>query len=301
MADGFVLGAPGEVADPDDRQIRPVSQTRDVWRRFRRNRAAMVAAMFLLLMILIAIFAPLVARDSDTELLYQPLLSPSSAHWMGTDDLGRDLWSRVVYGTQSSLEVGAGSQLIALAIGVAIGGAAGLARGFVDPLLMRLTDVMQSLPQLLLAMLFLVALGNTTTVLILALGLSSWPVIARVMRGQVLQLREQEFVQAAYSVGSSPTRTLFRHIMPNAMGPVIVQITFGISQAIFAEAFLSFIGLGPPPPNPTWGSLISDGFSYIRVAPHLLIFPGIALSLTLLAVNFVGDGLRDAFDPQHGA
>ncbi len=295
-----MLGAGSEVLDADEHQIRPVSQTRDVWRRFRRNRSAMVAAAFLLAMTAIAILAPVVARDSDTRLLYAPLASPSWAHWMGTDDLGRDLWSRVVYGTQSSLEVGVGSQLIALAIGVTLGGAAGLARGFIDPLLMRLTDVCQSLPQLLLALLFLVALGNSTTVLILALGLSSWPVIARVMRGQVLQLREQEFVQAAYSVGSSPSRTLIRHIAPNAMGPVIVQITFGISQAIFAEAFLSFIGLGPPPPNPTWGSLISDGFSYIRVAPHLLIFPGIALSLTLLAVNFVGDGLRDAFDPQHG-
>jgi ABC-type dipeptide/oligopeptide/nickel transport system permease subunit len=300
MADGFALGG-AEIIEPDERLIRPVSQTRDVWRRFRHNRAAVVAASFLLLITLVAIFAPLVARDSDTQLLYAPLQSPSWAHWMGTDDLGRDLWSRVVYGTQSSLEVGVGSQLMALGIGVLIGGAAGLARGFLDPLLMRLTDVMQSLPQLLLALLFLVALGDSTTVLILALGLSSWPVIARVTRGQVLQLREQEFVQAAYSVGSSPSRTLMRHIMPNALGPVIVQITFGVSQAIFAEAFLSFIGLGPPPPNPTWGSLISDGFSYIRVAPHLLIFPGIVLSLTLLAVNFVGDGLRDAFDPQHGS
>jgi ABC-type dipeptide/oligopeptide/nickel transport system permease subunit len=248
----------------------------------------------------LAIFAPLVTRYSPTDLAFNPLLGPSRAHFMGTDDLGRDLWSRVVYGARSTLEVGLGSQIIALLIGVSIGGAAGLARGVLDPLLMRVTDVMQALPQLLLALLFLVALGNSTTVLILALGLSSWPIMARIMRSQVLQLREQEFVQAAHSIGSSPLRTLLSHILPNATGPVLVQITFGVSQAIFAEAFLSFIGLGPPPPNPTWGSLISDGFSYVRVDPNLLIFPGIALSLTLLAVNFLGDGLRDAFDPQHG-
>jgi ABC-type dipeptide/oligopeptide/nickel transport system permease subunit len=274
------------------------SPGREAWRRLRRNRVAMLAGGFIAIVVLVAIFAPLLARYSDTQLEFAPLLGASGKHFMGTDSLGRDLWSRVLYGARSSLEVGAGSQLIAVLIGVAVGAAAGFSRGALDGLLMRITDLAQALPQLLLALLLLVVLGNSTLVLIVALGLSSWPVIARVMRSQVLQLRDQEFVHAAYSVGSSPTRTLIRHIMPNALGPVIVQVTFGVSQAIFAEAFLSFIGLGPPPPSPTWGSLISEGFSYIRVAPHLLIFPGIVLSLTLLAINFFGDGLRDAFDPQ---
>jgi oligopeptide transport system permease protein len=300
MASALADDGAVELVAGQEMAIRARSPGRDVLRRLRRNRTAMAAAAFLLLVTVLAIFAPLVSRYSDTELAFNPLLGPSTTHFMGTDDLGRDLWSRVVYGARSTLEVSVGSQVIALLIGVSIGGAAGLARGALDPLLMRLTDVMQALPQLLLALLFLVALGNTTDVLILALGLSSWPTLARLTRSQVLQLREQEFVQAATSIGSSPARTLLAHILPNATGPIVVQITFGISQAIFAEAFLSFIGLGPPPPNPTWGSLISDGFEYVRVDPNLLIFPGIALSLTLLAVNFFGDGLRDAFDPEHG-
>lgn len=287
------------IAGTQAASVSAASPGREVWRRLRRNKVAMVAASFIAIVVVLAILAPVVGRYSDTQLEFAPLLGASGTHFMGTDSLGRDLWSRVLYGARSSLEVGVGSQLIAVLIGVSLGAAAGFARGALDGLLMRITDLAQALPQLLLALLLLVVLGDSTLVLILALGLSSWPVIARVMRAQVLQLRDQEFVHAAYSIGSSPARTLIRHIMPNALGPVIVQVTFGVSQAIFAEAFLSFIGLGPPPPSPTWGSLISEGFSYIRVAPHLLIFPGVVLSLTLLAINFLGDGLRDAFDPQH--
>jgi ABC-type dipeptide/oligopeptide/nickel transport system permease subunit len=260
---------------------------------------AIAAGAFLLVVTALAIAAPLVTRYPYNELAFPPLLHPSAAHFMGTDDLGRDLWSRIVYGARITLAVAVASQLIALTIGVLVGGAAGLTGGLVDSLLMRITDIMQALPQLLLALLFLVALGNSAAVLTLALGLSSWPVVARITRGQVLQLREQDFVLAAYSVGSTRRQTMRTHILPNAIGPVIVQITFGVAQAIFAEAFLSFIGLGPPPPNPTWGGLIADGFSYVRDDAFLLLFPGIVLSLTLLAVNFLGDGLRDAFDPEH--
>ncbi len=273
------------------------SPARDAWRRFRRNPSAVLAAIWILVIIAVAIVAPLIARYSYKELEFAPLQAPSGAHWMGTDDLGRDVWSRVVYGARLSLVVAAGSQVIALVIGVTVGAAAALASGPVGGLLMRLTDVAQALPQLLLAMLLLVVLGDSMIVLILALGLSMWPVVARITRGQVLHLQELEFIEAAYSIGSSRWRTFLRHVVPNAMGPVIVQITFGISQAIFAEAFLSFIGLGPPPPSPSWGSLISDGFDYVRTSPHLLIFPGIVLFLTVLAVNFFGDGLRDSFDP----
>lgn len=275
------------------------SPARDAWRQFRKNRSALAAAIWLVLIIVVAALAPMISRYSYKALEFTPLQGPSGSHWMGTDDLGRDVWSRVVYGARVSLTVGVGSQVIALVLGVTIGAAAGLARGPLGGLLMRLTDLAQALPQLLLAMLLLVVLGDSTVVLILALGLSMWPVVARITRGQVLHLQELEFVEAAYAIGSSRARTFLHHVVPNAMGPVIVQITFGISQAIFAEAFLSFIGLGPPPPNPSWGSLISDGFDYVRTSPHLLIFPGIVLFLTLLAVNFLGDGLRDAFDPEH--
>jgi ABC-type dipeptide/oligopeptide/nickel transport system permease subunit len=273
------------------------SPWRLAWRRFRAHRAAVVAAIFLGCVACVAVFAPLIARYSPNFIGFDPVVGPSSEHWLGTDHLGRDVWSRVVYGARLSLVVGFTSQALAVLIGMIVGMTAGFFGSVVDSVLMRLTDVMQALPGILLAMLFLTVLGPSTRSVILAIGLASWPVMARVIRAQVLQARRLQYVEAAAAIGCSPVRILTVHILRNVLGPMIVLMTFGIPQAIFTEALLSYIGLGPPPPNPSWGRLIADAFPYLEVATHYIVFPALALSLTLLAFNFLGDGLRDAFDP----
>jgi ABC-type dipeptide/oligopeptide/nickel transport system permease subunit len=255
------------------------------------------SAVFLAVLLVVAAVAPLIDRYPAEQMAFAPLEGPSRQHWLGTDHLGRDLWSRVVWGARISLEVGVGSQVIAVAIGVLVGGVAGFTGRWVDSVLMRVTDVMQALPSILLALLFLTAMGSSTLVLVLAIGLATWAVIARVVRAQILQQRELPYVEAAYSLGCSQGRVLFRHILPNVLAPVIVLVAFGIPQAIFTEAFLSFIGLGPPPPNPSWGRVLADSFAYVETAAYYVLFPTVALASTLLAFNFLGDGLRDAFDP----
>jgi ABC-type dipeptide/oligopeptide/nickel transport system permease subunit len=273
------------------------SPAREAARAIARNRVALVSAAVIVLIAAAALVAPLIQRYPPDAMMFPPLEGPSSSHWFGTDHLGRDLWSRVVHGARISLVVGLGSQAIALTIGVLVGAVAGFSRRSVDSTTMRITDVMQALPSILLALLFLTVLGRSTPVLVLAIGLATWAVIARVVRAQVLAEKQQQYVEAAYSLGCGSPRVLLRHVFPNITGAVIVVVTFAIPQAIFAEAFLSYIGLGPPPPNPSWGRLLADGFPYVQTAPHYLVFPTVALSLTLLAFNFFGDGLRDAFDP----
>ena len=287
------------MAEPVALELAAVSRspTRQALRRLGRNRLALASGVFLLVVALAGVLAPWIDRSAPEAMLFEPLVGPSAEHWFGTDNLGRDIWSRVVHGARVSLVVGVASQAIALGIGIAVGAAAGFAGGLVDSLLMRATDVLQALPSVLLALLFLTALGASTTVLVLAIGLSTWAVIARVVRAQVLAEKELPYVEAAYSVGCSTSRTLLRHILPNVLGPAIVLVTFGIPQAIFTEAFLSFIGLGPPPPNPSWGRLLADSFQYVQTSPHFILFPCVALSATLLAFNFLGDGVRDALDP----
>jgi ABC-type dipeptide/oligopeptide/nickel transport system permease subunit len=275
----------------------PRSPGREALRAIARNRLALASVLFILLVVAAALLAPLIDRYPPQKMAFAPLEGPSAEHWFGTDNLGRDLWSRVVHGARISLLVGLCSQAIALAIGVVVGALSGFSRRFVDSTLMRATDIMQALPAVLLALLFLTVLGRSTPVLIFAIGLATWPVIARVVRAQVLAEREQQYVEAAFAVGCTSRRVLVRHVLPNVSGPVIVIVTFAIPQAIFTEAFLSFIGLGPPPPSPSWGRLLADGFPYVQTASHYLIFPTVALSLTLLAFNFLGDGVRDAFDP----
>ncbi len=277
---------------------RPIrSPWRLAWERFLANRAACVAGVFLVVVGLLALLASVIDRHPPELLGFEPVVGPSSENWLGTDHLGRDLWSRILHGARLSLLVGFGSQAIAVVIGVAIGMTAGYVGRWVDSLLMRLTDVMQALPGILLAMLFLTVLGSSTRSVIFAIGLASWPVIARVMRAQVLQARRLQYVEAAAAMGCSSLRIVTVHIFRNVLGPIIVLATFGIPAAIFTEALLSYIGLGPPPPSPSWGRIIADSFPYLEVSPHYILLPAAALSLTLLAFNFFGDGLRDAFDP----
>lgn len=271
---------------------------RDALRQLVRHRLAAVSLVFLVVVGLLALLAPLVAKAGYAAIEFAPLQRPSAAHPMGTDELGRDVWSRVVYGARISLAVGLGSQALAATIGIVVGAVAGFYGRALDTILMRLTDMVLALPPILLALLFLTAFGGTAGAVLLAIGLSTWPVIARVTRSRVLALKQQEFVEAAYSIGCSPRRVLVSHVLPGIWGAVIVQVTFGVSYAIFTEAFLGFVGLGPQPPTPSWGRLIVDGFQYVRTSPHLVLYPAGALTLTLLAFNFLGDGLRDALDPR---
>jgi peptide/nickel transport system permease protein len=270
----------------------------DFWKRFRRHRLAIASLAFLILVLTVAVFAPLITGSGYAEIGFNPLEAPSWHHIMGTDELGRDSWSRVAYGARISLIVGFGSQAIALAIGVPLGAIAGFYGNLADTILMRTTDIMFSLPAILVAMLFLTAFGTSVEVLTLAIGFATWPTLARLVRAEVLRTKQLDFVEAAESIGCSRARILRVHVLPHTTAPVIVQTTFAISQAIFTEAFLSFIGLGAQPPAPSWGRLLVDGFEYLRTSPHLVIFPGLALFLTILALNTLGDGLRDAFDPQ---
>jgi len=277
--------------------VRTPSQWAESWRRLRRHHVAMASLIFLVVVVLVAVFAPLITTSGYSEIGFNPLEAPSWAHIMGTDELGRDTWSRVAYGARISLLVGFGSQAIALAIGLPLGAVAGFYGRWLDSLLMRATDIMFALPSILVALLFVTAFGSSVQVLMLAIGFATWPTLARLVRAEVLRTKQLEFVEAADSIGCSPFRVLRVHVLPHTTGLVIVQITFAISQAIFTEAFLSFIGLGAQPPAPSWGRLLVDGFQYLQTAPHLVIFPGGALFLTILALNSLGDGLRDVLDP----
>ena len=276
---------------------RTPSQWVESWRRLRRHRVAMASLVFLFVVVVVAVLAPFITPAGYSEIGFNPLEAPSWAHVMGTDELGRDTWSRVAYGARISLLVGFGSQAIALAIGLPLGAVAGFYGRWLDALLMRATDIMFSLPSILVALLFVTAFGTSVEVLMLAIGFATWPTLARLVRADVLRTKQLEFVEAADSIGCSSARVLRVHVLPHATGLVVVQITFAISQAIFTEAFLSFIGLGAQPPAPSWGRLLVDGFQYLRTSPHLVIFPGAALFLTILALNSLGDGLRDVLDP----
>lgn len=270
----------------------------DARKRFLKNKMAVLGLIVILFFILLAIFANIIIPYDYAEAIHLPIAEPSSSHWLGTDELGRDVLSRLIYGARISMSVGLISQLIVLVIGTTLGCLAGYYGGKTDNLIMRFTDIMFAFPTLLLALLIMTVFGRSITNLFIALGIVGWPATARLVRGQVLSIRKLEYVQAAYALGASSVRIMFRHLIPNLLGPLIVNITFGIPRAIMEEAFLSFIGIGAPPPIPSWGLMISEGFRWIRVKPYLTIFPILAISIVLLAFNFVGDGLRDALDPK---
>ncbi len=276
---------------------------RQAWRRLLRNRLALAGGVFVLVIGAISILAPWAAPYDPIKQYYDAInQGPSSLHWLGTDGLGRDQLSRLIVGAKTSMTVGIFTQLVIVAIGVPIGAVAGFAGGRVDNLLMRFTDVMYAFPDLLLIILLRSALIGTPLsgsiyVIFLAIGLASWVGVARLIRGQVLSLKEKEFVLAARSMGASSSRILAVHLFPNALAPVIVAVTFGVPRAIFAEAALSYIGIGITPPEPSWGTMIQDGYQAIFAYPHMVLFPGVAIALLMMAFTFLGDGLRDALDP----
>jgi len=279
---------------------RPESLWADAWKRLRRNRAAVLSALFLAWMCFTAAFAPWLPgmQDPAAQNLALGATPPSPAHWFGTDELGRDTFARVIYGGRISLLVGLVGTLVSLLIGVSYGALAGYRGGKVDEFMMRVVDVLYSLPYIFLVILLLVFFSRSILMLFVALGLVQWLTMARIVRGQVLSLKQQTFVEAARALGAGDGSIIFRHIVPNTLGPVIVYTTLTVPAIILQEAFLSFLGLGVQPPDASWGTLVSDGARLLALFPWLVIFPGLALSLTLFCFNFMGDGLRDALDPR---
>jgi oligopeptide transport system permease protein len=275
----------------------------DAWSRFRRNPVAIAGLVIVVLLVVVAVTAPLMVRagivaDPLTQDVSHSFAPFSARHPLGTDELGRDLLSRVMYGAQISLTVGLVVQLVILVIGGTIGLSAGYFGGRVDNLLMRFTDIVYAFPDLLWLLVIVSVFKPSLLTIFLAVGSIYWVNLARIVRGQVLSLREKEFVESARAAGSSPLRIIVRHLIPNAMSPVIVTLTFGIPQAIFLEAVLSYLGVGIPPPTPSWGTMVNNGYGAIFADPHQVLVPGVAIALTMLSFTFIGDGLRDALDPR---
>src|SRR5712692_294373 len=273
---------------------------RDAWRRLTRNKLAMGGLVVICLLLLVALFADVLSPYDPARLFPgQSYAPPSAAHWLGTDDVGRDVLSRLIHGARVSLAVGVFAQVIILVIGLTIGGIAGFFGSRVDNYLMRFTDVFYAFPDLLFVIIITAVLGASFVNILIAIGLVNWTDLARLVRGQLMTLREREYVSAARSLGAPSGRIIVQHLLPNAAGPIIVRVTYGVPQAIFTEAVLSFIGLGVRPPMASWGTMIERGNQAIFSAPHMVLFPAVTIALTMLAFNFLGDGLRDALDPQN--
>lgn len=269
----------------------------DAWTRLKKNHLALFGLGVLVTFIIIALLTPWIAPYSyETQDLNLGATPPSAQHWLGTDIFGRDLMTLIMYGGRISLAVGFVATAVALLIGVTYGAIAGYTGGKVDAAMMRLVDILYALPFMIFIVLLMVVFGRNLLLLFLAIGAVEWLTMARIMRSQVQSLRQQEFVEAAISLGLGPATIIRRHLVPNALGPVIVYTTLTIPSVMLLEAFLSFLGLGVQPPQTSWGLLISYGAETMEEFPWLLIFPGAALSLTLFSLNFLGDGLRDALD-----
>ena len=269
----------------------------DAWLRLKKNRAAVTGGVVLTMMVVLAILTPWIAPYGyEAQNLDLGATPPSAAHWLGTDIFGRDLLTQILYGGRISLAVGFIATAVALVIGVTWGAVAGYVGGRIDSVMMRFVDILYALPFMIFIILLMVVFGRNILLLFLAIGAVEWLTMARIMRTQVQSLRQQEFVEAAVSLGLPPSAIIFKHIIPNALGPIIVYTTLTIPSVMLLEAFLSFLGLGIQPPQTSWGLLISYGAETMEEYPWLLIFPGLALTITLFSLNFLGDGLRDALD-----
>lgn len=281
----------------------------DALKRLKKNKAAVYSAWFILFVCLVGIFADVLSPyPFDAQDMSKVLISSTSEHWLGTDSLGRDLLSRIIHGAQVSMAIGIFTSIISLIIGLIYGAVSGWIGGRVDAIMMRFVDLLYSIPTLVLLILVKVVFDSVNlfddpklkaiTGMLLALSVVGWVTLARVVRGQVLQVKQMTYVEAARALGASSFSIMLKHIIPNILGPIVVLLTFQIPSNILFESFLSFIGLGLQPPYSSWGVLASSGWQTIRTYPHLIIYPSFALFLTMLAFNFLGDGLRDAFDPQ---
>jgi oligopeptide transport system permease protein len=270
---------------------------RDAWHRLRQNKLAVIGGIFIALLTLASLLAPLIAPHSyEQQNLSLGATPPSAAHWFGTDVLGRDLLSRILYGGRISLSVGLAATAVSIVIGVLYGAISGYFGGRVDVVLMRIVDILYSLPFVIFVILLMVIFGRNIVLLFMAIGAISWLDMARIVRGQVMSLKRQEFIEAAVALGLRKRRIILRHMIPNVLGIVIIYGTLIVPSVMLLEAFLSFLGFGVQPPMSSWGTLINDGAKSMEEYPWLLIFPGLFFSVTLFSLNFLGDGLRDALD-----
>ena len=285
--------------EQEEAVIKKRSQLKEIWRRFRRDKQAMVGMCMLLLMIFSAIFASVISPyDPLQQDIINRLQPPSAAHFFGTDELGRDIFSRILYGSRISLTVGLIAVSISSVVGCALGAIAGYYGGVLDNVIMRCTDVLMAIPSILLNISIVAALGTGLQNVMIAIGISSVPAYCRIMRASLLSLKDQEFVDASRAAGASDPYIILNHILPNSLAPLIVQATLKIGGAILSCASMSFIGLGIVPPTPEWGAMLSTGRDFLRDAPHLTAFPGMAIMFAVFAMNLMGDGLRDALDPK---
>jgi oligopeptide transport system permease protein len=291
--------SPAELLARAPEQIRGSSLWRDAWRRLLRNKLAVAGGLTVVLLCLVAIFADWLAPYPYTKPNFGRIYEfPSREFPFGTDQLGRDVFSRMIYGARVSMLVGLGAQVIVVALGVPIGVVSGYMGGRVDLLLTRFIDVMYAFPRLLFVILVMSMLGAGLMNIFIALGLTGWVGIARQTRAQVLAIKEREFVEGARALGARVARVLTRHVLPSALTPIVVSVTFGIPEAIFTEAALSFIGVGINPPTPSWGQMVGENQQFLRSYWYLCVFPSIAIAITMLSFTFLGDGVRDALDPR---
>jgi peptide/nickel transport system permease protein len=278
---------------------KPNSLWRDARRRLVRHRLAMFGVVILLLVTLMAVFGPLVTTYDPNGMDFGArFASPSISHLMGTDDFGRDIFTRIVYGAQISLKVGIIAVTVATVVGTSFGVVAGYGNRVLDEVIMRAMDVLYAFPAILLAIAVMSALGKGENNAMIAIGVVYVPIFARIARGAVLGVRNEEYIVAAHALGAGHIRIIFVHILPNVLSPIIVEITLSLAFAILAEAALSFFGLGKPPPDPSWGRMLAEGREFYRQSTWMSVFPGLAIFLTVMGFNFIGDGLRDALDPR---
>ncbi|MDD3221653.1 MAG: ABC transporter permease [Clostridia bacterium] len=277
------------------------SMLQETWRRLIKNKGAVIGMVFLIVLVLAAILSPIIF-DYNTDVIGQNmadrLMAPGAAHWFGTDEFGRDLFARIIYGARYSLIIGAGSVILGLIVGTIFGSLAGFYGGVVDSLIMRAIDIFYSIPNIMTAVVIVSVLGTSTFNLMIALAFSCASSFARIVRAQVMTIRDQEYVESSYAMGLPTWKIIVKHILPNCLSPIIVQITLQIGTTIISASSLSFLGIGVPAPAPEWGALLSAGRGHIRDASYMCIIPGLAIMLTVLALNLLGDGLRDALDPK---
>lgn len=270
-----------------------------MWHKLKNNKLALSGLLIITILVAIAIFAPKITTYEPTsQNILERLQKPSVKHLLGTDELGRDVFSRIVYGTRISLSVGFIAVGISVIIGVFFGALAGFYGGWIDSLIMRFVDIMFCFPSFFLILMIIAVLGPNIYNVMIIIGITSWPGIARLVRGEILSVKEREFVYAAKAIGASDLRIIFKHILPNALAPVLVTATLGIADAILVESGLSFLGLGVQPPMPSWGNILTSGKDYIESAWWLTLFPGLAILITILSYNLVGEGLREVIDPK---
>lgn len=282
------------------KQIKKRSFLYIIWKRFSKNKVAVVSLVFIIILILIAIFGPKLSKytyeDVDYTALYQ---SPNAKHWFGTDDGGRDIATLLIYSLRNALIVGLGAGVIELIIGLVIGSVAGYFGGKVDNILMRFVDIMYGFPQFLFMIILVMILGRKLLTIFIAIGLTSWVGMARLVRSQVLTIKQSEYIEAARAMGANNFQIITKYIIPNSIGPLIIALSFSIPGAMLAESGMSLIGLGVLPPMPSWGGLLARGQAFILSYPYMLLFPAISFALVMIAFTYFGDGLRDAFDPRN--